>query len=823
MSTLPQQLGKYELRERLGRGGMAEVWKAYDNQLRRFVAIKILHADLQNDPSFITRFEREAQVIASLHHPNIVQIHDFHISRPPETESTIAYMVMDYVEGETLATYIRNTSRMGRFPSPANIVNLFTPICQAIDYAHQKGMIHRDIKPANILLDKRHTARNPMGEPILTDFGIVKMLGATSSSLSGTWLGTPLYTSPEQAMGHPGNERSDVYSLGVILYEICAGVQPFRGENISAIMMQHINTMPTPPALINPNIPPAVTLVILRCLTKDPAARFSSASAIATALAEAANMPVPGEPNSPVSPREGINEPISYSPLPQPNQQQGRTPSSPALPLAGTTPVGAQFIAPSQQSTPIPPPAGSFTPQSMPAGDWQGAPITPLINIPGGPSPANVESRFIDLSPNLQVPLTPPPQSLPALSPAPPPTPAPRRRRRGLFIALIALAILLLLGAGLSTLLLLTRGSPPPPAMSKVVGNIRFISTAKLYRNNNQGINDEVLIDLQNIPNPAAGKAYYAWLLGDTNQNAAVPPLLLNNQPLAVSKGEVHYTYPGDVQHSNLLLDYSRFLITEEDAQNTPGVPSFDYSAWRFAAAIPRVPDKSKFHFSLLDHLRHLLANENTILQVGLTGGLGIWFLRNTEEVLKWALAANDSTNLPFVRQQLVNILYYVDGQACIASDLQNAAPGTPQTPENATIAHIAHVAMLEPCAQAALGYVRHIGAHLLGLVNSVGATQQTRDAAAQIDKAMNDVKAWLGQERSDAIQLLDMPDAQLAQASALSTLGDLVTQARSAYAGHVDPTSGAYQGGVLWIYSNIQHLVIFDVTPCTSTTTACV
>src|SRR6266702_6265347 len=131
MSTNPQRLGKYELLERLGQGGMAEVWKARDTQLQRYVAIKILHANLQEDPNFITRFEREAQLIASLHHPNIVQVHDFQITRSPETNTTIAYMVMDYVEGQTLAVYIRSTSRMGKFPPPTDIVQLFASISRA--------------------------------------------------------------------------------------------------------------------------------------------------------------------------------------------------------------------------------------------------------------------------------------------------------------------------------------------------------------------------------------------------------------------------------------------------------------------------------------------------------------------------------------------------------------------------------------------------------------------------------------------------------------------------------------------------------------------
>src|SRR6266700_1805016 len=159
-------------------------------QLQRYVAIKVLHSKLLEDPNFVTRFELEAQLIASLHHPNIVQIHDFQVSRPPESNSTIAYMVMAYIEGETLARYIDHTSAQGKIPSPLEIVNLFTSISLAIDYAHEKGMVHRDIKPANILLDKHNTTRNSMGEPILTDFVLAKLLGVSSTTLSASQSGT---------------------------------------------------------------------------------------------------------------------------------------------------------------------------------------------------------------------------------------------------------------------------------------------------------------------------------------------------------------------------------------------------------------------------------------------------------------------------------------------------------------------------------------------------------------------------------------------------------------------------------------------------------
>lgn len=378
MNTIPRRLGKYELQEKLGRGGMGEVWKAFDTQLQRNVAIKLLHADLQSDPNFVSRFQREAQVIASLHHPNIVQIYDFQVSQPPESESTTAYMVMDYVEGQTLANYIRSTSRTGQFPSDTEILHLFTAMGLAIDYAHQKGMIHRDIKPANILLDKRHTIRSPMGEPVLTDFGIAKLLGSSSSTLSGWWFGTPLYTSPEQAIGSPATGRSDLYSLGVILYEICTGVVPFQGENAAVILMQHINAVPTSPAVINPNISPALALVIMSSIAKDPANRFPNAASMVAALAEALNKPIPDGLSQPIYRMDAIHDlsqprpmssyqspnmmpPMSVYPAQvaspfttlgsQDNRANPGPPSAPIIPSVQYTPAFSSAATPPPQGT----------------------------------------------------------------------------------------------------------------------------------------------------------------------------------------------------------------------------------------------------------------------------------------------------------------------------------------------------------------------------------------------------------------------------------------------------------------------------------------
>ncbi len=383
MSTSPRRLGKYELRERLGRGGMGEVWKAFDTQLQRNVAIKLLLADLQSDPSFVSRFQREAQVIASLHHPNIVQIYDFQVSQQTDSENATAYMVMDYVEGRTLANYIRDTSRLGKFPPAADLLHLFTPISTAIDYAHEKGMIHRDIKPANILLDKRLTSRNPMGEPILTDFGIAKLLGTSSNTLSGWWFGTPLYTSPEQARGYPGNERSDLNSLGVILYEICTGVLPFHGENAAAILMQHVNATPTSPVLINPNIPPALTLVILRSIAKDPAARFPNAAAMTIAIAEALSMAIPEI----LSQRAGQSQPFySMGAISDPNYPG---PVQPYLTPNLAPPMAPQIALQTNPSFPTLPSSGpGFTPVGGISGSSpmrQSAPNMPIMSMPSTP------------------------------------------------------------------------------------------------------------------------------------------------------------------------------------------------------------------------------------------------------------------------------------------------------------------------------------------------------------------------------------------------------------------------------------------------------
>jgi eukaryotic-like serine/threonine-protein kinase len=298
---------------------MSEVWKAFDSQSRRAVVIEILHADLQYNPAFMAYFwslplERNAQVILSLHHANIARIHGFYVSLPRVSGYPVPYIVTDYIEGQSLAQFIRNTSYYkGAFPPAAAIVPLFASLAAAIDYAHQQGIIHGNIKPGKILLDQHKPSQHPRGEPVLTDFGIIPLLGISAAALCHWEPDTSLYISPEQAEGHPATRHSDIYALGVILYEMCTGMRPFIGENTRDVMMRQVNSVPPAPSEINPAISPALSAVIMRSLAKDPAERFASATAIVAALVEALDVLTPETLIQTISAADTRKEPASPS------------------------------------------------------------------------------------------------------------------------------------------------------------------------------------------------------------------------------------------------------------------------------------------------------------------------------------------------------------------------------------------------------------------------------------------------------------------------------------------------------------------------------
>ncbi|MGD9091492.1 MAG: serine/threonine-protein kinase, partial [Anaerolineales bacterium] len=229
-----KSIGKYVELELLGRGGMAEVYYGRDPNLDRRVAIKVILPHLADEESFEDRFRQEARLVASLRHPNIVQIYefDFYENQP--------YMVMEYLPGGTLKDMLAQQKTKGESLPLRQISELFEPVAQALDFAHARDAVHRDIKPANILF-------SASGEPIIADFGIAKILDASMQlTVTGEIFGSPYYMSPEQAASEAVDKFSDIYSLGVVVYEMAAGRVPFLGDSITGVLMQHLNDPPPP-------------------------------------------------------------------------------------------------------------------------------------------------------------------------------------------------------------------------------------------------------------------------------------------------------------------------------------------------------------------------------------------------------------------------------------------------------------------------------------------------------------------------------------------------------------------------------------------------
>ena len=812
MSMEPlRRLGKYELRERLGQGGMAEVWKAFDTQLQRYVAIKVLHSKLLEDPNFVTRFELEAQLIASLHHPNIVQIHDFQVSRPPESDRTLAYMVMAYIDGETLASYIGHTSAQGNIPSPTEIVHLFASISLAIDYAHGKGMVHRDIKPANILLDKNNTTRNPMGEPILTDFGLAKLLGASASTFTANQLGTPLYTSPEQARGYPGNERSDLYSLGVILYEMVTGVQPFRGTTPMEVLSQHLNATPTSPVLLNPNIPPALTMVIVTALAKDPNARFASATTMTAAIAESLKVPVPEILGQPAYPRDFQNMP-TYIGAPISHAGAGMTPSSSSPSLAFSSPTALPSssggMSPMMDSSSGAVAPVYSTPQlaTSTSSSWQSASMSS-----GGPTAA---ATFPQTTPDVSAPPTPP------LSSSTPP----KRQWEGWYTAVIVLVIVALLGSSLGAFLVLRNKTNQTAVVPG--GQAFLLSSGQLDPGSAQGIADQLQIQLQNIPDPQAGKSYYAWLLADRHPHVEQPalepplqfklPLLLGKLP--VSHGSVSFFYHGDAQHDNLFSISSRLLITEEDTNGTPRGPTADRSTWRYYAEIPQTPYGPN-QLSALDHIRHLFYKETKVGVLGLPGGLDIWLYRNTEKLMEWAISARDDyhaqvSDPTVIHNLFVSMLDYLDGTPNVHIDVPAGTPIAADPGASKVALLTVDPSQGKDLATNPPGYLDHVPLHLNGVIRAPDATAQMRALATEIIQALNNAGRWLVQTRMLARQLVNMNADQLAQPTTLTMLDSLLSDTTYAYIGQLNPNTNQVVPGVLQVHYDIQRLATLNITP---------
>lgn len=335
--------GRYKIEETLGQGGMSAVYKAADPNLRRIVAIKMIHPHLSSDPGFVLRFEEEAAAVAQLRHPNIIQVYDFN------HEGETYYMVLEFIPGETLQTRLKRMSQAERQFELVDALEIIASVCDAVDYAHKKGLIHRDIKPANVML-------NVQGQAILMDFGIAKIAGGQTHTATGAVVGTAMYMSPEQIRADKLDGRSDIYSLGVLLFEMLNGRPPFQADSAMTLMMMHLHDPVPNLGLLRPGIPSDLVAIVNKALGKLPEERYQSAAEMAAALRKVQARLKAGAPTAEgAQPQPVINEPTLIPPpsrafpaasqpgtppsQPQPAvRQPGPQASPPSRPVSGSGP-----------------------------------------------------------------------------------------------------------------------------------------------------------------------------------------------------------------------------------------------------------------------------------------------------------------------------------------------------------------------------------------------------------------------------------------------------------------------------------------------------
>ena len=274
--------GRYEIREMIGRGGMAEVHLGYDRRLSRIIAIKLLRSDIAGDPTFQARFRREAQSAAALNHPSIVSVYDSgeeQVTTPNGAVRSVPYIVMEYVEGHTVREFLGEGEAV---PIP-EAVEIVTGVLDALEYSHRAGIIHRDIKPGNIMLTSTGAVK-------VMDFGIARAVEDSAATVTQTHavVGTAQYLSPEQARGEVVDARSDLYSTGCLLYELLTGKPPFTGDSAVAIAYQHVREIPRPPSAVAADVPESLDRVVLKALAKNRDDRYQDASHMRADLLAAA-------------------------------------------------------------------------------------------------------------------------------------------------------------------------------------------------------------------------------------------------------------------------------------------------------------------------------------------------------------------------------------------------------------------------------------------------------------------------------------------------------------------------------------------------------
>jgi serine/threonine protein kinase len=803
-------LGAYELQQHLASDPLSDMWKAFDLQHHRYVTIKIFRFDAQIAPHLLPSFLHEAQHLKSLNHPHIASVFDVLALQEPGLPAHEAALVMEYIEGQPLAEYLQATARMGKFLLPDEMVHLLAPLASAIDYAHQQEIIHGAIRPSTILLDEHNALSGLMGSPKLVGFGM------NTLQLSLPWqLKDVYYLAPERAQGESGNAHSDIYSLGVILYEMCTGTLPFIGDTPNEVMMQHLHATPPAPALINPHIFPAVTAIILRSLSKDASARFPSASALVMALVKTLDSPMPdilsllgSQPGLRSSTLSWGQTGSSLTAMNSPTHLIPRYPSSLRTPPS-------PFVA-----------RGDAMSQSLPATPPQPAPIPPLPSITTGPIPVTLSGAIIP--PPHQESLS---QSMVSSSSevdaahlshvsavhSPAPHFVIRQSSKKWFVTGLLVLLLAIILGSVGGVFLLNMRHLPIVRGQEMAGHAYFVSSGQLNENTSQGIADRLQIALNNVPAPQPGKSYYIWLLSDNDSQTNISPILLGS---SAHGGPIALFYAGSTQHDDLLAHYSRLLVTEEDEGTVPTNPSLDTQNWKYAATFSQVKKPNQMD-SLLDHLRHLLSQASMSTDMGMdtgtvmVGGLDIQLFRNTLKVLEEAGSIRDARNgggTAFMRRQLVRLLDYLDGVQYVK--MESLPPDLPPVMVDPIQAHMG---LLEVTSmQNPSGYLKEIGNHLRELVAVPGVTPGQKALAIHINAALNNVQFWLQTVHNDATKLIQMTPQQLLAPATIPLLDDLFTQTNTAFVGQTDSNTGQVKAGVVQIHYDIQGLATFDIQPYT-------
>ncbi len=265
---------RYKIEKLLGKGGMSAVYKAFDPNLKRVVAVKMIHAHLSQNPEFLGRFETEAAAVAKLRHPNIVQVYDFN------HDEGLFYMVLEFIEGETLYDRLHQLQDEGKRLEIKDAIRYALNVSEAVDYAHQKMMYHRDIKPANVMI-------TPQDQGVLMDFGIAKIVGEQAHTAAGNVIGTVRYMAPEQILGQQADHRADIYSTGVMLFEMLAGRAPFEADSAVSMMRMHLNDPVPDLQELGTQVPANLAAITTRALEKEREKRYQTAGEMANALKKA--------------------------------------------------------------------------------------------------------------------------------------------------------------------------------------------------------------------------------------------------------------------------------------------------------------------------------------------------------------------------------------------------------------------------------------------------------------------------------------------------------------------------------------------------------